>query len=296
MARTTWHDLPAGVRTAIERETGHVTRADSPSAGRNSDFSAALHTADGPVFCKAIADAEGPRGHMHRREVMVNPWLPARVAPPLRWHAEVDGWLVLGFDHVAGRHADLSPGSADLSDVAATVTTLAVSLAHCPAGAPRLAEQWHRLTAWRRIPEDHFDGWVVEHFDELCAWEARGIELADGDSLVHTDLHSYNILVGADGARVVDWAWSRTGAAVVDVAFLVARLVAAGHTPESAERWANDLPAWYATSPTAKTALAVAIWGIWAYRNVEQPRPLWDKLVPAVREWALHRLRVTGRG
>jgi hypothetical protein len=293
MARTTWQDLPAGVRLAIERETGAVSHAETPSAGRNSDFSATLYTASGPVFCKAIADAEGPRGHMHRREVAVNPWLPDRVAPRLRWHTEAEGWLILGFDHVSGRHADLAPGSTDLAAVAAAVTTLTDSLAHYPADALRLAEQWELLSAWRRIPEAHLDGWAVDHFDELCVWQARGAELADGDSLIHTDLHSYNILVGGDGARIVDWAWSRMGAAAIDVAFLVARLVAAGHTPDAAERWANDLPVWRATTPTARTAYAVAIWGIWTYKNAEQPRPLWDKLVPAARDWARHRLRVT---
>jgi hypothetical protein len=293
MARITWQDLPAAVRTEIEHETGSVTRTESPSAGRNSDFSATLHTASGTVFCKAVVNAGGSRGHMHRREVAVNPWLPHNVAPRLRWHFEVEGWLVLGFDHVPGRHAVLSPSSPDLTAVAATVTELSGSLTHCRAEAPRLAEQWGRLSAWRRLAKTssaHLDEWAVDHLDELCGWEARGIELADGDSLVHTDLHSYNILVGSDGARVVDWAWSRTGAAAIDVAFLVARMVAAGHTPAAAERWADDLPVWRMLTPAARTALAVAIWGMWTYKNLEQPRPLWDRLIPAAATWARYHL------
>ena len=215
MARTTWQNLPAAVRTAIEHETGTVLRTESPTAGRNSDFSATLHTTTGPVFCKAIADADGNRGHMHRREIAVNPWLPRSAAPRPRWHAEAEGWLVLGFDHVPGEHAGLSPASPDLNAVAATITTLAGSLTQCPVEAPHLAEQWERLSAWRRLrrhPDAHLDDWTTGHLDELCDWEARAVELADRDSLVHTDLHSYNILVGTDGAQVVDWAWSRTGA------------------------------------------------------------------------------------
>lgn len=294
MARTTWQELPTAVRTAIEHETGPVARAEIPDAGRNSDFSATLHTSTGIIFCKAIADAEGSRGHMHRREAAVNPWLPHSVAPLLLWTTEADGWLVLGFDHVPGRHADLSPGSPDLTAVATTVTALTDALTHCPAEVPRLADQWDRLSAWRRLakrPDASLDVWTVDHLDELCAWEARGIELVNGDNLVHTDLHSLNILVGPKGTRIVDWAWSRTGAAAVDMAFLIARLVAAGHTPAAAERWADDLAVWHATTPAERTAFAVSIWGIWTHQSLEQPRPLWDELVPAAAAWARHRLR-----
>jgi len=294
MARSTWQDLPAAVRAAIERETGPVAATESPSAGRNSDFSATLHTAAGPVFCKAIADSEGGRGRMHQHEADVNPWLPSTVAPRLRWRVEADSWLVLGFDHISGRHADLSPASSELAEVAATVNALTEGLAHCPADAPRLAEHWGRLAAWRRLSKSVQPGaWTADHLDELVAWECRAIELADGDSLVHTDLHSYNVLVGSDGARIVDWAWSRLGAAAVDIAFLVARLVAAGHTPKAAESWANDLPVWCATTPAARTAFAVAIWGIWTYKSIEERRPLWDRLVPAAGAWAGYRLGVS---
>lgn len=296
MTRRTWRELPPAVRTAIEHHTGPVTAAESPSAGRNSDFSATLHTATGPVFCKAIADATGTRGHMHRHEATVNPLLPPTVAPRIRWKIEAEGWLILGFDHVPGRHTDLSPGSDDLADVATTVLTLTEHLTHCPAKAPRLAEQWDRLAAWRRLaksPDPQLDPWAANHLDELIAWEARGIEAADGDSLVHTDLHSYNILIDAKGAQVVDWAWSRTAAAAVDVAFLTARLIAAGHSPDAAERWADQLPVWSTLDRNTRTALAAAIWGIWAYKHTEQPRPLWNQLVPAAGVWTRYRLENT---
>jgi Ser/Thr protein kinase RdoA (MazF antagonist) len=296
MARSTWQNLPAAVRTAIESKTGPVAATESPSAGRNSDFSATLYTATGPVFCKAIADAKGGRGRMHRHEADINPWLPSTIAPRLRWRAEADSWLVLGFDHVSGRHADLSPSSSELAEVATTVNAMAEGLAHCSADAPRLAEHWGRLAAWRRLAKStdvQLDAWTTAHLDKLVTWECRAIELADGGSLVHTDLHSYNILVGSDGARIVDWAWSRVGAAAIDVAFLVARLIAAGHTPKEAERWANDLPVWRATTPAARTAFAVAIWGIWTYKSIEERRPTWNRLVPAAAAWADHRLSVT---
>lgn len=296
MTRSTWEALPAPVRAAIERETGTVVRAEIPSAGRNSDFSATLHTSEGPVFCKGIADAEGRRGRMHRHEAEINPWLPSAVAPRLRWRAEVDGWLLLGFDHAAGRHADLAPGSPDLPAVARAVTTLAGELTHCPVPVPRLSEQWGRLAAWRRLARDtppDLDPWAREQLDQLRDLESDAIEAVDGDSLVHTDLHSLNILVDGERARIVDWAWSRTGAAAVDVAFLVARLVAAGHTPVTAELWARGLPAWRETPAATRTAFAVAIWGIWEFLERDHPLPHRAELTAAARTWARHRLADT---
>ena len=58
-------------------------------------------------------------GWMHRNESKINPYLPAQM-PRLHWQVEASGWLMLGFEYVAGRHPDLSPGSPDLSSVAAT--------------------------------------------------------------------------------------------------------------------------------------------------------------------------------
>lgn len=61
------------------------------------------------------------QGHPHRppsvvaqrREATIN--LHVRtVAPALRWHLDVAGWKVLGFEYIEGRHPDYSPGSADL--------------------------------------------------------------------------------------------------------------------------------------------------------------------------------------
>jgi hypothetical protein len=293
VTRRTWNDLPVSVRTAIEGETGTVLGADIPDAGRNSDFSATLRMSDGVQFCKGIRDVDGKRGAMHRHERYINPYLPSTVAPRLRWSTEVDEWLLLGFDRMPGHHADLAPGSPDLALVAAAVTTLTREMTDCPADAPRLAQQWARLAAWRRlaveVPAD-LDEWTRDRLDLLVDWERRAIELVNGDSLVHTDLHSLNILVGDGRARVVDWAWSRLGASAVDVAFLIDRLIAAGHTPPAAEQWAKTIPAWQETSAETRTAFAVAIWGIWEYVQRRNGMPSGIDLVSAARRWTQHRL------
>ncbi|MGW5050125.1 phosphotransferase family protein [Actinokineospora sp. NPDC004072] len=295
MVRRFWEGLPALIRAAIEGEVGSVRRVVSPGAGRNSDFSAVLHLAEGMVFCKGI-EIDGKRGAMHRHEAGINAWLPTTITPRLRWHTEVGGWLLLGFDHVPGRHADLSPGSADLPGIAELATTLTTELARCPAQAPRLAQQWARLAAWRRLAEDGLDPWAREHLDELIHWELRAIELVNGDDLVHTDLHPLNILVSDTGPKAVDWAWSRKATAAVDIAFLVPRLVHAGHSPAEAERWAETIPAWSATDEPTRTAFAVAIWGIWELLARDNPLPHRAALTAAAGRWARWRLEAPACG
>jgi hypothetical protein len=288
MPRSTWDMLPAAVRAATERQTGPVLDVALAETGRNSDFAATLRTAAGLVFCKGIETIDGEdvaggrRGRAHRHEAEINPWLPPAIAPRLRWRFEVQGWLLLGFDHVPGRHADFAPGSADLPLVADSVTALGRELAGCGADAARLSQQWARFVPWRRLAHDvpdNLDSWVGEHLHQLVDWERQAVELAEGDTLLHTDLHPWNVLV-SDRARVVDWAWSRIGSPAVDVAFLIARLVAAGHDPTAAEAFAESIPAWRSTSPDGRTALAVMVWGLWR----EQTE------LAAVAQWARHRL------
>jgi hypothetical protein len=271
-------------------------KAEPATAGANSDFSATLHVADGVIFCKGVM-TNSPRARMHRHEALVNPWLPL-LAPRLLWRVDTDGWLLLGFEHAAGRHANLSPASPDLPLVADAVTTLAWDLTPCPvADVPRLADQWQRLSAWHRLaqePPADLDPWTRENLSHLVEWETRAIELVDGDSLAHTDLHSLNILV-ADRARVIDWAWSRRAAAWVDTAFLIIRLIDAGHTCGEAEQWAHgiptwDSPMWDSVLDTALTAFAVAVTGMWEHRTRQDPKPFRAGLTASARRWAQHRL------
>ncbi|MEU8637688.1 phosphotransferase [Amycolatopsis sp. NPDC048633] len=293
MPRSTWDALPATVRAAIEHETGDVHEAVLPSAGRNSDFSATLHTASGTLFCKGIADADGNRGRMHRHEAAINPVLPVLVAPRLLWRTEANGWLLLGFEHSPGRHVDLSPRSPDLDAVRDAVTTMADGLRTVSVEAPALAEQWARLAAWRRLAKDtpsSLDPWAQDHLDQLTAWEAAAIEFVAGNTLAHTDLHALNLLVHEGRVRIVDWAWSRRANAAVDPAFLITRLIEAGHDPADAEAWAEQLPIWQHAPAGARTALAVAIWGIWEYLERHQPLAHRPALTSAARAWARLRL------
>ncbi len=183
-----WADLPPGVRERVGERLGEVLAVSPLARGIGSDVVARVVTEQGGFFVKA-----GRVNGVRRTEVRVQEHLPA-MAPRLVWYGEAEGWLVLAFEFVEGRHADFAPGSEDL---------------------PRLAEVVGR-----------------------------------------------NILVG-EQVRVVDWAWPTIGAAWLDTASVVVRLIQAGHAPAQAEQWARQIPCWRAVSDdaiaafvTARTALA----------------------------------------
>jgi hypothetical protein len=255
-----WKDLPAAVRLVVESHTGPVRAAQSASAGSVSNLAATLEAANGPVFCKAI-QTDNPLVRMHRTEARVNSWLPS-IAPRMRWRVEESGWLVLGFDHVSGRHADLSPSSADLPIIADTLTALSQGLTPCP---PVRVQAATKRWAGRIEPE-----------------------MVDGNTLIHTDVTPFNFLLGAR-VHVVDWSMPCRGAAWIDTALMIVRLVRAGHGPADAEEWADQIPPWKQADPHAIDAFAAALADLWEQRRQESRSPHRAPLAVAARSWATYR-------
>ena len=206
MPRIHWGELPAAVRRAVEARTGPVLAAHTASGGVNSAIAATLHTPAGRVFCKGM-----PAGHRQvwtqRQETLINPHV-LHIAPRLLWQIETDGWNLLGFAHVDGRHPDLTPGSPDLPKVADLIHRLAATA--CPDLPVKTAgRRWAAYT------------------------DPAGLHHLRGDRLLHTDLAPHNMLLDGRDGRVVliDWAWAARGPAWLDIAVLLLRLIDAGHTP-----------------------------------------------------------------
>jgi hypothetical protein len=63
------------------------------------------------------------------------------------------------------------------------------------------------------------------------------------------DFNPLNVLITPARTWIVDWAWPTRGAAFIDPACFVLRLMAHSHTPASAERWARQCAGW--TKPPA---------------------------------------------
>jgi hypothetical protein len=199
-----------------------------------------------------------------QREAMIAPYVLA-VSPRLLWQVESDGWNVLGFEYIDGRHADYAPGSVDLPKVVAAMRLLGTI--PCPDLPLKRAEQ-----RW------------AEHVDDAAA-----LELLIGDSLLHTDWNPVNVLISDGAARVIDWAWPTRGAGWVDPACLVVRLMAAGHTASEAEDWARQVPAWNTAPTDGIDMFALASSRMWTEIADANPLPWTKDMAAAARAWAAYR-------
>ncbi|GAB1641801.1 hypothetical protein [Krasilnikovia sp. MM14-A1259] len=261
MNRCRWLDLSLDIQDAVREHTGDLERVEPVAAGSFADMAVILHTAGRAVFCKATR-ADNPRAWVLRNEARVNGFLPRAVVPRLRWEVETGDWHLLGFDFADGQHADLTPGSSDLARVATTLEHLSALLTPSPTDRVQPA---------------------------TVRWAGRvAPELVDGGTLLHTDVTARNFIVG-QRVSVVDWSAPCRGAAWIDTALMVVRLIRAGHTPEQAERWAASVPMWQAADPAALDAFSAAMAELYTQRCQESPLPHRRELSAAARWWAAHR-------
>jgi hypothetical protein len=260
---TDWDDLDASVRAAIQRRTGSVHQARTATAGLNSQLALILDAASGPVFVKGLPVSH-PGVVRQRREAMINSHITA-VAPRLLWQAEDAGWNLLAFDYIPGaRHADYQPGSADLPKVVATMNRL--RQIPCPDLPVKQATQ----------------RWAAYLDASACAW-------LDGDVLLHTDFNPLNVLIAPMATWIVDWAWPTRGAAFIDPACFLLRLMASGHTAASAEHWAAQCAGWGQAPAPAINAFAIASARLFAEIARDDPQPWKQQLASAADEWMTYR-------
>ncbi|MEU5882868.1 phosphotransferase [Spirillospora sp. NPDC047279] len=258
--RTDWNDLPKKLHAAIEAQAGTVRDVVPASTGNHADIASTLDTGNGQVFVKAarkLADRDGPEVMSLRREAAVNPAV-AEFAPRLRWTAETEDWLALGFDHITGRRADYSPASPDLDVLAKTIH--AIQNITCP-DVPMLSAQ----RRWQKYTDNP--------------------AMFAGDALLHTDLNQDNLIITDDGrAFVVDWAFVTRGAPWLELMTLIPWLIGAGHHPQHADQWISQFPAWTTAQPTVIDVFTTGFAAQW--RNAAQARP---------DEWVTRHAELTGR-
>ncbi|NUK02941.1 hypothetical protein HRW23_34520 [Streptomyces lunaelactis] len=267
MTTPTWDDLPTAVRARLENDLAPTGPAAPVAGGFTPGVRVQLPTDDGTVFIKAIRSASGA-ADMYRAEAAANQVLPAGIGPQLLISFESDGWVVLAFDFLPGRHPDLTPGSPDLQPVIDAISRLHTPLTPCPlTNAPDITTN----------PVLH----EADH------------QQFTGDALLHCDLRADNLLIAEDGQiRVIDWAWPHRGPAWIDTAFLVPQLVLAGHTAHDAEKWAGQVPAYQQADDTAINAFATALTRYWVSRAAQgspELRAYRARAADAGRTWVSHR-------
>lgn len=263
-----WDELPQPVRDVVEQHLGSVASADEITTGSTTDVCAVLHLVSHErVFLKGVAGIS--RRMRWLRNEIAGSQAAAPIAPQVLFHADIDtivageDWLVVGHEYVPGRPASLEPGSPDLPLIASAVERIATM----PATDLRpLSGRWAPTDWWTKlaaIAPESVDGWDIEEMTRLTGLVPT---LVDGDRLLHTDLHGGQFIVGTDrSTRVIDWGFPGAGAPWVDTAFMILRLIEAGHTPDDAETWARARDTFADVDEQTLTAFAVYVAGFWTH-------------------------------
>jgi hypothetical protein len=268
--RITWNDLAAPLKQAIEARTGRITDVQIASSGQNSPLAAAIETSNGKVFVKGMPSGQAIS---QAREAAVAP-LVKDISPALLWHFDEVGWNVLGYEYASGRHADYSPGSADLD---------------------QLTEVMDALIAIK-VPDDPGPFKKAEHRWRSFVADPESASAFAGPVLTHTDWAPDNVLISPDRAWLIDWAWPTLGAAWTDPACWILRLMASGgHTAPQAEQQASRLPAYQAANPAHINLFAAANVRLWD-EITQTSTSTWTRdMAQAARTWLAYRQAVDGR-
>ncbi|GGX84340.1 aminoglycoside phosphotransferase [Streptomyces fructofermentans] len=256
--RIHWTDLPAAARTAVEAHTGPVLSAVTAQGGVNSGIAATLRTAATTLFVKGVP-ADHPQVRTQQREAAINPYLPD-ACPRLLWHVNAGGWDLIGYQQLAGRHADYAPGSPDLPLVARAVAELQTT-------------RWPDIELKRA--EQRWGSYAP----------ASDVSVLAGDTLLHTDLAPHNVLI-TNRAHIVDWAWPTRGAAWIDPAVLILRLMEAGHSAQDADTWARtQFASWAAAPATAVMVFSQANATTWEEIARADPQAWKKTMAQHAHDW-----------
>lgn len=282
-ARLPWAALPPPARAGVERLLSTpVTGARTQRGGFSRGVAALLRCADGTrAFVKAVPRHSDPYAvALYEREAAVAAQLPAALpAPAFRGSVETGDWLALVFDAAAGRTPPVPWRDRNLRLVLGALIRL-TELAACslvPAAKPwggALAD-WR---GWNHLLGDGTDGldgltsWARRHVHRLARLEESFPQAAQGDTLLHSDLRSDNILVAGTTVRFVDWAWAARGQDWIDP--MIFALCAAVQGLADPQGLFLAHPAGRAADPRAVDSVLAALAG--SFANASRQPADWD--------------------
>jgi len=283
-SRVPWSGLPAALRARIdERFASPVRTAITQTGGFSPGVAVRVELEDGRrAFIKAAHPDRNPVApDVHRREARIVAALPIE-APVSRLLWVLDdgpgGWVVLAFEDIDGRMPVVPWRPRDLDAVLAAMTALARDLTPSPLGRDLVGDAAEAfepdVDGWASIVDAlpvGLDDWSRRHLDGLVRLEAAALEAVRGTTLVHGDIRADNVLLTADGVRIVDWPHARIGQPWLDLVWFAPSVGMQGG-PEPAELLADFAPA-DAADPDALDAAIAAVAAFFTIHALRPPPP-----------------------
>lgn len=299
MSLLRWSDLPAELRQAVEAHVGaKVSSTVDSMGGGPHDYSGTVFTAIGSAYVVAVDNGNCVGVQALQRETRVNRYLQP-IAPRCMWTFESMTWTVAGFEYVFGERPNLSPDSADLVSVVRMLVDLTdtgasylrpgdESILRHAAQFESLASRLSQESAWRTLTTNSprvLDPWDRRRASQFVEYELLLLEvLSGGLCAVHGNISESSVLLTASGPRLTGWHDVAKAPDWVDPAVFAVHLVANGHSPQDAEGWVAQVPAWKRASNDSIDAFAVSLLGRWLLAG----RPA--KLRTAARQYVAYRL------
>ncbi len=220
--RLEWPFLPTHLRAWIERQCGSpVVAAISQTSGFTPGFASVLTCEDGSRHFVKAASVKAQRmfADSYREEARKLAALPPSVpAPRLLWELD-DDWVVLGIEYVEARPPHRPWRSDDLDTLLDSLEVTADALTPPPTGLAldtAEADFAPLLDGWASI-RAHRTDLDAANLAETETLARRYAEVVGGDTVVHTDIRSDNVLIDPAGrALICDWNWPVLGAAWFD--------------------------------------------------------------------------------
>ncbi len=234
--RLDFAELPRDLVADVEKALGRKILASHTAVGGFTPGAAGVcQLADGDkVFVKATSTRLSERAmQMHRREYDVLRALPEEFPAPRSIAGVNSGdWFALVTECVDGVMPEVPLDATTVSAVLGFVVELAEAGSPSPidivdrVGAHQ-AERANRW-AWKKLRDERarseLDDWSSRHLEMLIDLEKNWIEAAHGESLLHRDLRTDNMLLTPAAVVAVDWPTASRGAAWVDLVGLLPSL------------------------------------------------------------------------